>query len=356
MRILFWIPYPSEGASNRYRVEQYLPYLKKAGIKYSVRSFWGISAYRILYRKGRSFAKCCYFIVGTMSRLFDVITIFRYRFIFIHRESFPVGGVFFETILAALRKPFIFDFDDAIFLSSSSISNNFIEKYKRPAKVINIIKMSRHVIAGNSYLADFATRFNNAVSVIPTSIDTDKYHPVEKKDSDEVIIGWIGSGTTLKFLNVMEDTFVRLSKCFPYVKFKITGGDFYIGGLSNVVSKPWSFEEELEDLSSFDIGIMPMPDDEWTRGKCGFKAILYMSMGIPCVCSPVGVNKEIVTDGMNGFLPSNEEEWFEDLSRLVQSRQLRKMIGLAGRKKIEDKYSLAVNAEKYLNILKEASG
>ena len=353
MRILFWVPYPTEGASNRYRVEQYLPYLKKAGIRYSLGPFWSSSAYKVLYKPRHYFKKFYFFIVGTLLRLFDLMRIFQYDIVFVHREAYPVGVAFFEAILAKLRRPFIFDFDDAIFLPSTSQSNNFIERYKDPHKVAKIIKMSKHVLAGNRYLLDFALRCNHSVSIIPTPIDTDKYYPDNKKQGDEVVIGWIGSITTLNFLNMIKDVFVQLSNRFSYIKFMIVGGDFSIHGLSNVISKPWSMHEEVADLKTFDIGIMPMPDNEWTRGKCGFKAILYMSLGIPCVCSAVGVNKEIITDGVNGFLADTENEWINKLSLLIENAELRKQIVTAGRKTVEERYSLKINAPIFLDIIKK---
>jgi glycosyltransferase involved in cell wall biosynthesis len=150
---------------------------------------------------------------------------------------------------------------------------------------------------------------------------------------------------------MVANVFIRLSERFPHIKFKIVGSSFSINGLSNIISKPWSLKEEIEDLRTFDIGIMPMPDNEWTRGKCGFKAILYMSMGIPCVCSPVGVNKEIITDGINGFLADTENKWIEKLSLLIEDSDLRQRIAIAGRMTIEERYSVTVNAPSFLEII-----
>jgi glycosyltransferase involved in cell wall biosynthesis len=351
MKVLFWVPYPTEGASNRYRVEQYLSYLKTAQIKCSLRPFWSSCAYKILYKPRHYFKKLFFLIIGTISRILDLIRVMNYDVVFIHREAYPIGGPFFETILSIRRKPFIFDFDDAIFLPASSRTNNFIERFKNPNKVAKIIEMSRYVIAGNHYLLDFALQYNRYVSIIPTPIDTQRYYPEVKKCNDEIVIGWIGSVTTLGFLDSMRDIFIKISKQFSRVKFKIVGGHFFIDSLSNIISKPWSLEEEIEDLRTFDIGIMPMPDNQWTRGKCGFKAILYMSMGIPCVCSPVGVNKEIITDGVNGFLADTKDEWIGKLSLLIENPQLRQRIGLAGRKTVEERYSVKVNVPKFLEIL-----
>ena len=353
MRVLFWVPYPTEGASNRYRVEQYLPYLEKEGIRYSLHPFWSSSAYKILYKNGYYIKKSYFFICGTISRIIDLLRIARYEIVFIHREAYPIFGAIFETALSILNKPIIFDFDDAIFLPASSRPNNFIEGLKKPAKVINTLVKSKHVIAGNSYLSNFALRYNRSVTIIPTSIDTDKYYSKNRKASDEIVIGWMGSITTIDFLNLISGAFIQLSKEFHNIIFKIVGGDFSIEGLSNIISKPWLLEDEIEDLKSFDIGIMPMPDNEWTRGKCGFKAIHYMNMGIPCVCSPVGANKEIVTDGINGFLAKSEEEWIEKLSLLIENSELRKKLGMQGRKTVEEKYSVKVNAPKYLEVLKK---
>lgn len=352
MKVLFWVPYPTEGASNRYRVEQYLPYLRESGINFSVHPFWSSSAFWVLYKRGNYFRKTHFFLCGILSRILDLLQIFRYDVIFIHREACPMGGAFFENILNWLKKPFIFDFDDAIFLPSSSKSNSFIEKFRKPSNVAEIIRKSRYIIAGNSYLADFASRYNNCISVIPTAIDTDKYYPVgHKKSNNKVVIGWVGSVTTAEFLAMLRGVFIKLSTKFRNIEFKIIGGNFSIHGLNNVISRPWSLDGEINDLRYFDIGIMPMPDNQWTKGKCGFKAILYMSMAIPCICSPVGVNNEIITDGVNGFLADSDEEWIEKLSLLIEDPELRYKIGLEGRKTVEETYSVKKNALKFIEVI-----
>ena len=352
MRILFWVPYPSEGPSNRYRVEQYLSYLKKEGIKYSLHPFWAKSVYKILYKKGYFLRKSYFFILGTLFRFLDLLRLFNYDVVFIHREAYPVGGAFFEIISSLLKKPFIFDFDDAIFLPASSSQNNFIEKFRNTNKIVRIVKLSSYVIAGNSYLADFALNFNKYVTVIPTPIDTERYHrSPNREQKKDVVIGWIGSVTTSEYLYSMDGIFKALFRKFPNIKFRVVGNSFSIDGLSNIESKSWSLEDEIGDLNTFDIGIMPMPDNEWTRGKCGFKAILYMSMGIPCVCSPVGMNTEIISDGLNGFLATDDNEWVDKLSLLIQNPELRKRIGDAGRQAVEDRFSLKANAKKFIEVI-----
>jgi len=351
MKILFWVPYPKEGASNRYRVEQYLPYLDRNGIQYALHPFWNTAAYKILYKNRHFLKKAFFFLCGTTSRILDLIGISHYDIIFIHREAYPIGWAFFETFVSIIKKPIVFDFDDAIFLPASSSQNNFIEMFKNPGKIVSIIQKSSHVIAGNKYLLDFALCHNRSVSIIPTSLDTHRYFPNKKSSSNQIIIGWIGSVTTLDFLNKIKNVFINLSARFNNIQFKIVGGNFSIEGLDNVISKPWSLEEELGNLRSFDIGIMPMPDNEWTRGKCGFKAILCMSMGIPCVCSAVGMNNEIIDDGVNGFLAGNDDDWVEKLSLLINDNELRKRLGMMARKTVEEKYSLKVNIPVFIETL-----
>lgn len=353
MKVLFWVPYPREGASNRYRVDQYLPYLEKSGIEYAVHSFWDKASYSILYKKGRFLGKLFSFARGAALRLLDVLRIRKYDVVFIHREAMPIGGAMLESAIFFLGRPIVFDFDDAIFLPSSSRYNNFIEKLKNPNKVADIIRKSAYVIAGNDYLAEFARCYNDKVSVIPTSINI----PAPAKDAaktTDIVIGWIGSITTVDFLNGMKDVFKALVGRFPGIFIKIVGGDFDSSGIARVINEPWSIRTEEEQIRSFDIGIMPMPDNSWTKGKCAFKAILYMAHGIPCVCSPVGANNRIVKDGVNGFLAGTNEEWVEKLALLIKDPALRERMGAAGRDTIAKEYSVPVNAPKFLEVLMAA--
>ena len=204
-------------------------------------------------------------------------------------------------------------------------------------------------------MADFAVRHNRRVTVIPTPIDTEKSNFNGKRRAKTgVVIGWIGSITTSCFLESLRNVFAELSARFSGIRFKIVGGIMHGGGLFEADIKPWSLKDEAFDLNSFDIGVMPMPDNEWTRGKCGFKTILYMSSGIPSVSSPVGVNTEIINDGINGFLAASEKEWLEKISLLIENRELYAKISMAGRQTVEARYSLKVNTPLFLGIIDRA--
>lgn len=251
-----------------------------------------------------------------------------------------------------LGKKIIYDFDDAIFLPNVSDSNKLVEALKDTTKIEKIIKMSNCVIAGNNFLKDYALRFNENVSVLPTPIDTDKYMPLSvRKAGSRIVIGWIGSATTLKYLDILSDVFKLLLQKYNNVDVIVIGGNWQGINSSMVICKEWLLKSEVEDLQSFDIGIMPLKDDDWSKGKCAFKIIEYMSIGIPVVASAVGMNSEIIRDGDNGFLAINNDEWVRKLSLLIDNAELRLSIGQAGRKTVEEKYSLKVNALKFIDML-----
>lgn len=354
MKILFISPVPVEGAGCRFRIWQYLPYLKKNGIKAVVSPFLFKNYFDIVYYKGKFFQKLYFFLYATLKRIYDLSRAWCYDLIFIYRESYPIGPPIFEYIINIYKKPIIFDFDDAIFLLNVSQSNKFLRLLRDNKNATKIIKMSKKVIAGNDYLEEYALKYNKNVNVIPTPIDTDVYVPEnkEKRNVSTVVIGWTGTITTQHFLKPLESVFQRICSKYRNVCFKVIGNREIDLKIPNLIFQKWTLQREVEDLRSFDIGIMPMPDNKWTRGKCGFKALLYMSLGIPVVCSSVGVNRQIIQDGVNGFLAESEDDWIRKLSLLIEDQKFRQKMSLAGRKTVEEKYSLKVNSPVFLEILK----
>lgn len=354
LSVLFIVPYPSEGASNRLRVEQYIPYLEKEGIRYHIRPFISRRFYKILFIKGHPLAKAFYFSIALLNRFFDILRALSYDIIFIHREALPIGSILIERIFSKLKKKIIFDFDDAIFLPSTSRSNNYIERFKNPGKVSKIIALSNSVIVGNRYLEEYARKFSKNVVIIPTPIDTEKYAAEPKKvTSAEVTIGWIGSFTTRVYLEDIRDVLKSLKEKYNNLKLKFVGNWADLEKpIEGAEYKEWSLKEELADMRSFDMGIMPMPDDMWTKGKCAFKIILYMACGIPVVSSPVGMNREIINEGENGFFANSKKEWTDRLSALIENRPLRMKIGEAGVSTVRKNYSVAHTAPKFIEVLK----
>ncbi|MDD5449070.1 MAG: glycosyltransferase [Candidatus Omnitrophica bacterium] len=276
-----------------------------------------------------------------------------YDVVFIHREACPVGPIFFEWIARRLGKKIIFDFDDAIYLPNVSRANSVIKVLKNQNKVKKIIRLSSVVIAGNSHLKKYASNYNRNVVVIPTAIDTEKYSAIKKiqPQNEPLCIGWSGSYTTVQHLLMLKEVLRKIYNRYK-ISIKIIGSapNFKMGDIPLTVAE-WSMETELEELVGLDIGFMPLPDDEWGRGKCGLKALQYMALGIPAVCSPVGVNQEIIEDGINGFFASSEAEWVEKISRLIENPELRRSIGCAGKKTVEERYSVKANFPKFFNAI-----
>jgi glycosyltransferase involved in cell wall biosynthesis len=270
------------------------------------------------------------------------------------REAYFAGGAFLERRIARSRARLVFDFDDAIWVPAVSEANKRFGWLKSPARVAEAVRASALVIAGNRYLASWAEQHSDRVVVVPTTIDTDEYRVAARPSRVEAppCIGWSGSFSTLAHFETALPVLRRLRQRFGAgVRFKLIGDASYRNAELGIEGLPWRHETELADLADIDIGIMPLPDDEWSRGKCGLKGLQYMALGIPTVMSPVGVNSEIVQDGADGFLPRAEDEWVERLASLVQDAALRARLGLAGRATVEQRYSRRAWRERYCDLL-----
>jgi len=356
-KILFITPYPIEGPSSRYRVEQYIPYLEKNDIRCCVRSFVSSAFYRILYKNGCYIRKILFFLWSTIRRFYDIFLAIQSDIVFVHLEAFPFGPPFFEFIISKIfRKKLIYDLDDAIYLGITSSANIFIRRLKYPSKVKKIIRLSRYVITCNEYLESYANRYNKNVMVLHTVVDTEKFIPAFTKNNAILTIGWIGSHSTVPYIEGLRNVFFKLGQRYKiYLKLIGAGKDIKIDGVE-VINVEWSLKDEIKELQSLDIGVYPLPDNEWVLGKTGFKTIQYMSVGVPCVVSDIGANRIIVQDGVNGFLAKDENEWVEKLSFLIEDAELRKHIGLQGRRTVEEKFSLKVNAPRFLEVIKKVAG
>lgn len=322
MKILFLL-YPAEVASGRYRARQYLDYLIKEGF----------SCQTNYLHNGKFITKWIY-------RLKILLHLPSADIVFL-QKAISVSDKLFNLI-KRFKKKLVYDFDDALFLTPGK--DRFLE----------IIKMSDLIITGNNFLKENILSLNSKIIVIPTTVDTDKYQPRRHTSANKLIIGWIGSKTTNQYVNYVSRVITTIGLKYK-IAFKIISSnteDVKLNEFKNVdlVFKKWNLQTEINDLLSIDIGIMPLPDDGWTKGKCGLKALQYMACGIPAICSPVGVTREIIKDGINGYLADSEEEWISKLGKLIEDEPLRNKVGAEGRATVEKHYSLKVNAPK----LKEA--
>jgi len=270
-----------------------------------------------------------------------------------------LGSVFFEKRFRKSKAKMIFDFDDSVWLGDTSDANKQLEWLKNPGKIITLISLCDMVFAGNRYLADFACTFNSNVKIIPTTIDVKEYKRDTSviKGSEKICIGWTGSITTIKHFEYAVPILKKIKEKYrDKVWFKVIGDSDYYNAELDVKGQAWNKEKEVADLSSIDIGIMPLPDDEWTKGKCGLKGLQYMALEIPAIMSPVGVNSEIINDGVNGFLATKEQEWIDKISLLVDDVKLRETIGKEARKTVIEKYSIDSMKGNYLRYFNELAG
>lgn len=356
IKILFLTPYPLNSApSQRFRFEQYLPFFENENINYEVTAFLNEKTWRIFYKEGYTLQKIVGILKGILKRHLILFSLHQYDKLFIHREACLIGPAYFEWLYAKVfRKKIIFDFDDAIWIKDVSHVNKKLSWLKFPNKTEKIITYATTVIAGNNYLAAYAKQFNKNVCVIPTTIDTSYHYPHKTiKEEKKIRIGWTGTITTNNHLKLLFPVLAEIKKKYPQVELVMISNVPIKDEQLEIIYIKWDITKEIEDLSSFDIGIMPLPDDEWAKGKCGFKGLQYMALEIPTIMSPVGVNAEIIQDGENGFLATSETDWIEKLSRLIESEELREKIGRAGRNTVVDRYSIDANRERFLKILQK---
>jgi glycosyltransferase involved in cell wall biosynthesis len=317
-----------ENASARYRVLQYLPYLNSHGVTHGLYAIpTGYSERLRLFRKLRA-----YDLIFLQRKLLDLVS-----WKFLRRNA----------------RQLVYDFDDAVMFRDSKRTNPL--SAQRQKRFDRTVRGADMVIAGNSYLRDFAIRENLKTVVIPTSVDMERYTEKKPVSSHNVVIGWIGSRSTLPYLERIKSILDDIALSYSSARLKIVADDFFECEKMPVIKKQWSYEDEIADLHTFDIGLMPLTDDPWSRGKCGFKLLQYMAVGVPVVCSPVGVNREIVSDGIDGFHAGSDEDWIEKIGLLIRDADLRLQMGKRGREKVKNLYSVELNKTKLLALLTSLS-
>lgn len=328
--------------------------MREKGVEITYSPFETKALRQILYQTGHTLEKVRAVLQNMNRRRREVSSqsLRDYDLVYVFREAAIFGPAWFEKRIAGRGLPMIFDFDDAVFVAYKSPSNGYLSYLKFPQKTATICRVSSHVMAGNQYLADYAKQFNENVTIVPTTIDTEKYRVVEKDGSDDAVtIGWSGSFSTVQHLDTIREVLRDLAGEERFRLRVIGTPNYQLPGVETEAVE-WRSETEIEDLRRIDIGLMPLPDDQWSKGKCGLKALQYMALGIPTVCSPVGVNSTIIRDGENGFLADGKDEWIEKLKKLIHSVELRKKLGLEGRKTVEETYSARVQAPRVFEIFK----
>jgi glycosyltransferase involved in cell wall biosynthesis len=355
IKVLALSPIPEEGAGCRFRIAQYVPYLREHGIDVTISAFYDRAYFDLVYQPGRYGSKALKFVALAARRWLELLTVGKYDVIFLYREAIPLGPPWLEWMIAKSNVPIVYDFDDAIFLPAVSQANRVIAFLKQPGRVTTILEHSRRVVVGNEYLAAFARRHNQDVTVIPTAVDTTKFAPrTSRRPDGRLVVGWIGSPTTFPYLEGLAGVLRDAAARQPFVlKVSGAGRRVHFPGVE-VEEVRWSMADEVSLFNTCDVGVYPLTDDEWSKGKCGFKAIQCMACGVPVVAARVGVNREIIEDGANSFLASTHDEWVDKLTRLLADADLRAAMAAAGRRTIEERYSLRVTAPQLAAVLASA--
>lgn len=343
-KVLFLTAQTETLASSKVRVYQYIPWLEKAGIRCFVivlmrhRSldktkpkFW--KSIKILFAGGIKYLK-----ILVLCIFCDVV--------FIQKRILPVWR---QNLMRLLNRNLIFDFDDAIYLPSQecpSVSDAASRK-----RLVHILRISKGVVVANEYLKKFALPFNKNILIITGPIDCKRYFPKVKEKNKNITIGWIGSPGTAPFLEPLCDVFRKIDRDYPNVVIELIGASGLKQPSHNIVTVEWALDTEVENMHNFDIGIMPLPDNEQASGKGGYKLLQYMAIGIPCVASPVGINSVLIKEGVNGYLADSEDQWYEKLEILINNIALRESMGAKGREIAEQQYCLQVSTPKLIEFI-----
>lgn len=352
MKVLFLTRYGRLGASSRVRTLQYLPFLASQGIEVTFKPLFSDAYLKALYSGGSRWWEVT---KGYLVRIQALLTASKYDVVYVEKELFPFLPAIAELFLKLARVPYVVDYDDALFHRYDCHSNALIRRLLA-RKIDRVMKLSSQVIAGNRYLADRAVNAGaQQVKIIPTVLDIERYCRAAKSCSETLIVGWIGSPSTSRYLKPLLPVFESI-RCDMSVRFVAVGAKQSDFEGSPVEVWQWSESTEVESIQRFDIGIMPLPNTPWERGKCGYKLIQYMACGVPVIASPVGVNLELVEHGRNGYLANSAGEWGECIRVLLSMNQAdRTEMGEVGRAIVEKSYTLQVTESNYLETICKAA-
>ena len=341
------------GASSRLRSFQYFPYLESKNIQIEVAPLFGDDYLKGLYNGSRPFGVVIH---SYYRRFIKILDVRNFDLVVIGDEVFPYLPALVERLFGLFKISYICDYDDAVY-HNYDLHPSRVVRFLLGRKIAAVMRKSSAVTAGNSYLAAYARKAGaRRVEVFPTVVDLERYSvkvpstfsPPERP----LVIGWIGTFSTFKYLKSVMPLLERISQGYP-LELRVVGPSADLKSTIPINFIPWSEATEAESIKGFDVGIMPLDDTPWERGKCGYKLIQYMASGIPVIARGIGVNKEIVDHGINGFIANSDEEWREALVYLASHRKRLAEMGSAGRKIVAERYSLQITREKLLNLVHE---
>lgn len=360
MKVLAFASYPVEAAATRYRLHQFIEPLAERGIQLRLSPFLDSKLFASLYQSSGAAKTAIKLLVASLKRLGDAFEAREADVILIQREAMIFGPPVIEWLAMRFSgRPMVLDLDDPTYVPYTSPTYGNVGKLlKWFRKTDDLIRWASVVTCGNRAIAEYVNSKGTAAVVIPTVVDTDVFHPV-RSDNEQVVLGWVGTHSTFPYLESIFQVFQELARDYDF-RLKIVGAgkrEIQIPGVQ-VENLEWELSREVADFQSFDIGLYPIDAslyaDKWAAGKSGFKAIEYMSVGVPYVATPVGVLGEIGEEGSTHFNATSPEEWRDSLSKLIVDRERRRRMGIAGRQHVLDHYSLGAQADKLADALRQA--
>jgi glycosyltransferase involved in cell wall biosynthesis len=342
--------YGSSAASTRQRFDQYDPFLAAEGFSTVPLPILDNDYLAALYDGRRNVS---HIIRRYLNRFVQIAQTARMDLIWVHCEVFPFLPGIMDRLVKLSGKPIVFDFDDAIFHNYDQSGNAFVRKLLGN-RLSHILGCSSFALCGNDYLRRYAERYCGSTQVVPTVLNTNQYRPAPFIDDTlGANIGWIGSPSTWReYMQPIMPMLVNIAAAHN-ARLTAIGAGSAADEWPTLTGRPWTLDSEISAIQSMDIGIMPLDDSPWARGKCAYKLIQYMACGLPVVASPVGMNIDIIENGVNGFLASNEAEWRGALSTLLKDKDLRRRMGATGRQRIEQEYSLNVWGPRVARLLSD---
>lgn len=361
--MLVLCPYPQgTAAGQRLKYEQYFADWRAAGWEIEVSGFMDLNTWNVVWEKGHLAHKAIAALRGYWRRLGDLLRMPRYDLVYVYMWVTPFGPPVFERLARARAKALVYDMEDAAFadrMGGRDINPNAIVNWLRgPAKARYLIREADHVITTTDYSNDYCLGLNRrrACTVIPSSVDTDRFRPATLYSNDKtIVIGWTGTFSTRPYLDLLRGVFQRLAARHRFRLRVIGNFEYELPGVDLEVIR-WNAEDEVEQLQALDIGVYPLRFDEWEKSKAGLKAIQYLAFALPCVCTDTGNTPAIIRDGENGLLVKSEAEWEAALEQLLLDPALRRRLGEAGRRDAVARHSLQAIAARYRAVLDDAAG
>ena len=361
-RMLVLCPFPQGvAAGQRLKYEQYFDDWRMLGFDIDISSYMDGPMWKVVYQKGHLLEKALGVFRGHLRRIGDMLRLRRYDVIYVFMWVTPFGTSTFEKIVRAQGRKVIYDVEDNVFsqqkLNKEDNPNALVSSLRGPSKAAYLIRSADQVITSSPFLNDYCLGLRGGrggSTYISSSVDTERFRPGEKRSTERVTIGWTGTYSSKPFLDLLEPVFKRLAERVAF-KLRVIGNFQYELAGIDLEMIQWSSEREVSDLQGIDIGVYPLPIDDWVFGKSGLKAIQYMAFGLPCVATDVGTTPLLIRDGENGLLVRSEDEWLHALERLIADPALRERLGAAAREDAVAKYSVRAVAKAYRAVLESVN-